>query len=84
MDILQYVAQEGLVMIPVLFIIGKFIKETDVFADKWIPLILLTIGIGFTPLLLGGFTPDTIVQGVLVTGATVLGDQLVKQSKKEE
>ena len=82
MDIINLIIEEGLIMIPVLYIIGEIIKFTGVLNNKWIPLTLLVFSILFTPLLLGGFTPDNIVQGVLVTGVTVLGDQLIKQSRK--
>ena len=82
MDIINFIIEEGLIMIPVLYIIGEIIKFTGVLNNKWIPLTLLVFSILFTPLLLGEFTPDNIVQAVLVTGVTVLGDQLIKQSGK--
>ena len=82
MDIINYIIEEGLIMIPVLYIIGEIIKFTGVLNNKWIPLTLLIFSLLFTPLLLGGFTPDNIVQAVLVTGVTVLGDQLIKQTGK--
>ena len=82
MEIINFIIEEGLIMIPVLYIIGEIIKFTGVLNNKWIPLTLLVFSLLFTPLLLGGFTPDNIVQAVLVTGVTVLGDQLIKQSGK--
>lgn len=82
MDILNYVVQEGLVMIPVLFIIGETIKSTELLSNKWIPLVLLVVSIGFTPLVLGAYTADNIVQAVLVAGVTVFGNELIKQSSK--
>lgn len=83
MDILNYVVQEGLVMIPVLFIIGEIVKGTELLSNKWIPLVLLVISIGFTPLLLGAYDTNNIVQAVLVAGATVFGNELIKQSTRE-
>lgn len=82
MDILNYVVQEGLVMMPVLFIIGETIKSTELLSNKWIPLALLIVSIGFTPLLLGAYTADNVVQAVLVAGVTVFGNELIKQSSK--
>ena len=82
MDILNYVVQEGLVMIPVLFIIGEIIKSTELLSNKWIPLSLLIVSIGFTPLLLGAYTADNVVQAVLVAGVTVFGNELIKQTSK--
>lgn len=82
MEIIEFIIDEGLIMIPVLYIIGEIIKFTGVLNNKWIPFTLLVFSLLFTPLLLGGFTPDNIVQSILVTGVTVLGDQLIKQSGK--
>ena len=82
MDILSYVVQEGLVMIPVLFIIGEIIKGTELLSNKWIPLVVLVVSVGFTPLVLGAYTADNIVQAVLVAGVTVFGNELIKQSSK--
>ena len=82
MDILNYIVQEGLVMIPVLFIIGEIVKGTELLSNKWIPLAVLIISIGFTPLVLGSYTADNIVQAVLVAGVTVFGNELIKQSSK--
>lgn len=82
MDILNYIVQEGLVMIPVLFIIGEIIKGTELLDNKWISLAVLIISIGFTPLVLGAYTADNVVQAVLVAGVTVFGNELIKQSSK--
>ena len=82
MDILNYVVQEGLVMIPVLYIIGEIVKGTELLSNKWIPLSLLIVSVGFTPLLLGAYTADNIVQAVLVAGVTVFGNELIKQSSR--
>ena len=82
MDVVNYIVQEGLVMIPVLFIIGEIVKGTELLSNKWIPLTVLVISIGFTPLVLGAYTADNIVQAVLVAGVTVFGNELIKQSSK--
>ena len=82
MDILNYVVQEGLIMIPVLYIIGEIVKGTELLSNKWIPLVLLVVSIGFTPLVLGAYTAENIVQAVLVAGATVFGNELIKQSNR--
>lgn len=84
MDVLNYVVQEGLVMIPVLFIIGEIIKATELLGNKWIPLTILIVSIGFTPLVLGAYTADNIVQAVLVAGVTVFGNELIRQSSRGE
>ena len=84
MDFLNYIIDEALIMIPALYIIGEVIRQTTVMLNKFIPLTLLIISIIATPVVLGGYTPDNIVQAVLIVGVTVFGDQLIKQTKKGE
>lgn len=84
MDILNYVVEEGLIMIPVLYIIGEIVKGTEFLSGKWIPLALLVISIGFTPTLLGGYDANNIVQAVLVAGATVFSNELFKQTNRKD
>ena len=83
MEILQYITQNALVLIPVLIIIGQIIKGIKKIPDKWIPLILLPLGI-VGAMALGGWTVDGAIQGILITGTAVYGNQIVKQLKKEE
>ena len=84
MNILDYIVQEGLVMIPVLFIIGEIVKGTELLSNKWIPLVVLVVSVAFTPLVLGAYTADNVVQAVLVAGVTVFGNELIKQSSRED
>lgn len=79
MSITQFVIEEGLVMILALWIIGYFVKHAGILRTEWIPFLLLAISLVFTPLLLGSYTAEHIVQAVLVTGAAVLGHQFVIQ-----
>lgn len=83
MDFLQYITQNALILIPVLNILGMIIKGLEKIPDKFIPLILLVFGVAGT-LALAGLSADSVVQGVLVTGAAVYGNQVVKQIKKTE
>lgn len=83
MEILSYIMENALVLIPVLVIIGGILKNIEKIPDKWIPLILLPIGIAGA-LALGGLSVDSVIQGILVTGAAVYGNQIVKQLGKKE
>ena len=74
MEFLNYIVDNALIHIPVLYIIGTFLKGLENIKDKYIPLVLLTIGIGFSVAIIG-FSVDAIIQGILVTGVTVLGNQ---------
>lgn len=80
--LIDFIVEEALVMIPVLLILGWVIKQTEKITNNWIPAILLVAGVGFTPLLLGGYAAENIVQGALVTGGAVLIHQLYKQGKE--
>jgi hypothetical protein len=80
MDFMNFITEKGLIIIPVLYIIGAIIKNTNFIPNKFIPIILLALGITFTGATIG-WTANGIIQGVLVAGATVLGNQLYKQAK---
>lgn len=85
MEILGFILEEGFVIIPALYIIAEMIKGTEVIKNKWIPIVLLVISIAGTPLILtGGYTPDNILQAILIAGITVYGNQVVKQLGSDE
>ncbi len=78
MNISDYLFEQGLAIVPLLNIIGKIIKETKFVSDRYIPVILLVIGVACTFGLMG-ISADSAIQGVLLTGTAVFGNQLVKQ-----
>lgn len=81
MEILnEYLIEEALIVIPALLILGKIIKETPNVKAWTIPYVLLVLGVVITVAMLG-FNVDAIIQGVLVSGAAVFGNQLYKQAK---
>jgi len=83
MEILnEYLIEEALIVIPALLILGKIIKGTPNIKHWTIPYVLLILGIAFT-IALTGFNVDSVIQGVLVSGAAVFGHQLVKQAKNK-
>ena len=83
MEFAQYITQNALILIPVLYIIGMIVKNTEKVDDKYIPLVLLIAGIAGAIGIMG-INGDAVVQGVLVTGATVYTNQIIKQSTKKE
>lgn len=83
MEFLNYIVDNALILIPVLYIIGTFLKGLEVVNDKYIPLILMAFSITFSIAILG-LNVNSIIQGILITGATVLSNQLIKQSKKDQ
>lgn len=80
---LEYITENALLLIPVLNVIGTIIKNIEKIPDKYIPLILLGFGI-VGAIAIMGISAESVIQGVLVTGTAVYGNQVVKQIKKEE
>ena len=83
MDFMNYIADNALVLIPVIYIVGMFLKGLEGVSDKYIPFVLMFVSIAFSVAMLG-LNVDSIIQGILISGATVLSNQLIKQSKKSE
>lgn len=95
MDFQEYIKPELLVLIPVLYLIGIGLKKSSL-SDKWIPLVLGGVSIilsgvyllangtfsGWQEVLVAVFT--SLTQGILLAGASVYVNQIVKQSGKEE
>lgn len=82
MNLYDYIIGNAVILIPALIVLGQIIKVTPI-QNKWIPLILLPFGIVGTMAIVG-WTVEGAIQGVLVTGAAVYGNQIYKQLQKEE
>jgi hypothetical protein len=94
MDIANYIRPELLILIPVLYLLGYFIKKSNV-KDERIPLILVISGVFLAILWImsqdslvtsqawGSAIFAGITQGILVAGGAVLGNQLIVQGMKE-
>ena len=83
MEFFDYISDNALVLIPVIYIVGMFLKGLEGVSDKYIPFVLMFVSIAFSVAMLG-LNVDSIIQGILIAGATVLSNQLIKQSKKDE
>jgi len=82
--LLNYIVEDGLILIPVLYVIGYIIKDTNILSNRWIPLVLLVIGILFSIFLLNDPIVDRVIQGILIAGVTVFIDQVKKQNFEKE
>ena len=82
--LLNYIVEDGLILIPVLYVIGYIIKQTNILSNRWIPLVLLVIGIIFSIFLLNDPIVDRVIQGILIAGVTVFIDQVKKQNFEKE
>jgi len=86
----EYIKPELLILAIVLYFLGVAIK------DKYIPLVLGFVGIIFSAIYVVATSTiasyqdvltiifTSIVQGILVAGASVYVNQLIKQNNKEE
>ena len=79
----DYILDNALILIPVIYVLGIMLKGTELIKDKYIPVILLPVGI-VLGMILVGFNVNGFIQGVLVTGVAVYANQLIKQASKEE
>lgn len=80
MEILEYIVEGGYIVAIALWVLGSFIKSVDAINSQLIPIILLAVSLGFTPLVIGGYSPDNVVQAVLIAGLAVFGNELIKQT----
>ena len=90
----DFIKPELLVLIPVLYIVGRGFKKTSLIKDKFIPLLLGSISIllsglytfatsdvnGIKEITMAIFT--AITQGILIAGASVYANQIYKQLQK--
>lgn len=82
MDFMKFIVEQALILVPALYAIGMILKNSAV-KDKYIPIVLLVLGIAGSIAVMG-FNAQSVIQGVLVTGAAVFTNQLVKQVNKEQ
>ncbi len=76
----EFLLQDCLALIPVLWLAGAILKATPRLPDWFIPYILTVLGIAGACGIVG-FGMEGIIQGVLVAGGAVLGHQLIKQAQ---
>lgn len=86
--IMEYINQENLILVPVIYILGIFLKRFSKFNDKYIPITLLLIASILSFLINNVFSlvalGNSIIQGILITGVAVLGNQLYKQMQNNK
>jgi NhaP-type Na+/H+ or K+/H+ antiporter len=79
----HYITENCLIIIPVLYAVGILIKHTKIIKNKYIPLVLLFVGIVMCIVITRSIT-NGIVQGTLCAGTAVFGNQMFKQFRKYE
>lgn len=78
----QFLIEEALILIPVLCIIGMFVKSLEAIKDKYIPMIIWACSVVICLLYLG-INIESFIQATLVAGASVFASQLYIQANKE-
>ena len=82
MDFMSFIYEKGLAAVPALIVVGAVVKDIKCIPDRFIPLILLPLGIA-AGLLSAGLTAEGVIQGVLLAGAAVYGNQTYRQLKEK-
>lgn len=83
MEFIKFITENALVLVPALYVLGLILKGTEKVEDKYIPVILLPVGILGT-IAINGLDVNAAIQGILVTGAAVYTNQLIKQVTSKE
>ena len=82
--VMEYIRPELLVLVAVLYIVGKALKASQDVKDKHIPLILGGAGVFLAMLWVVATGSFDGVQGILVAGCSVYANQLVKQAGRAD
>ena len=84
MNAWEFILENRIILIPALIVLGWAVKEIKAIPNKFIPLILLFFGIIFSAWIEMAFTLQAVIQGILVAGTAVMGNQIPKQLMKDE
>lgn len=90
----RFIQPELMVLIPVLYLIGMFLKSSRWVDDRSIPLYLGAVGVILSAAVIFSTRAQngmnwtqaifaSLTQGILVAGMAVYTNQIVKQSTKE-
>lgn len=94
MELMDFIKEGFVYLVPFLYVMGFIIKKSNIDDTKILFILLLisivfAFGIGFKEIYTAPSFADrivvifnTIIQGVLAVGASVLGNQLWKQNQK--
>lgn len=83
MEFVKFITENALILVPAIYVLGMIIKNTEKVPDKYIPVVLLIAGV-VGAIALMGLNANAVIQGILVAGAAVYTNQLLKQYSKLE
>lgn len=82
MEFTQFLRPELLIVVAALVFIGMILKSIPQIRDELIPVILTIFGIMLATLVIGKFSVDSVLQGLIASACAVYGNQIVKQGMK--
>ena len=81
-NLISFIPEQLLILVAALSIIGKGCKKYKQLDNKYIPVVLLILGIAFSVWMLG-LNADAVLQGVICWGISIGINQTYKQLKEE-
>lgn len=78
MELVEFLDVRLVILVPMLWVLGKAVKVSDLVEDRYIPVLLLIPALAGA-VGLSGANAESVVQGVIATGLAVYGNQVVKQ-----
>lgn len=78
MDLMQFVGEQFIWLVPCLIVFGMILKNIPKFPDWCIPISLLIVGI-LVAAFFGNWTKESFIQGIICGLASTGLHQLVKQ-----
>lgn len=80
-NIMEMIPKEFYIVAVCLYVLGLLLKKVEFIKDELIIFILLVLSITFT-VWKGGFSPETVMYGIILTGVPVLFNNALKQVEK--
>ena len=81
-NLISFIPEQLLILVAALYVIGAGCKKYKQLDNKYIPVVLLALGIGFSIWMLG-LNADSVLQGVICWGVAIGINQTYKQLNEE-
>ncbi|EGT3744032.1 phage holin family protein [Clostridioides difficile] len=81
-NLISFIPEQLLILVAALYVLGFGCKKYKQLDNKYIPVVLLILGIGFSIWMLG-LNADAVLQGVICWGISIGINQTYKQLKEE-
>ncbi|UWD50608.1 phage holin family protein (plasmid) [Clostridioides difficile] len=81
-NLISFIPEQLLILVVALYVLGFGCKKYKQLDNKYIPVVLLILGIGFSTWMLG-LNADAVLQGVICWGISIGINQTYKQLKEE-